>query len=116
MNGPFESVFCVILPEITVRDILQIDIYVPLYIMHIYTVSQEERSIFWEVIISAILRKKLYMYMYPIPNGLRDRAILLHSSRIVDIVTYLGVCVTYRRLIIFDCRLKRLSQFFSQLA
>jgi hypothetical protein len=27
------------------------------------------KSIFWEVIVSAILSKKLYMYMCPIPNG-----------------------------------------------
>jgi hypothetical protein len=35
----------------------------------IYRVSQEERSIFWEVIVSVILSKKLYMHMCPIPNG-----------------------------------------------
>ena len=45
-------------------------------IIHIlYKVSQEERSIFWEVIVSVILSKKLYMNMCPIPNGFRDRAI-----------------------------------------
>jgi hypothetical protein len=37
----------------------------------IYRVSQEERSIFWEVIILDILRKKNYMNMCPIPNGFR---------------------------------------------
>jgi len=41
----------------------------------IYRVSQEERSIFWEVIVSVILSKKLCMNMCPIPNGFRDRAI-----------------------------------------
>jgi hypothetical protein len=40
-------------------------------------VSQEERSIFWEVIVSVILSKKLYVNMCPIPNGFRDRAILV---------------------------------------
>jgi len=35
----------------------------------LYRVSQEERSIFWEVIVSVILSKKLYMNMCPIPNG-----------------------------------------------
>jgi hypothetical protein len=40
-------------------------------------VSQEERTIFWEVIVSVILGKKLYMNMCPIPNGFRDRAILV---------------------------------------
>jgi hypothetical protein len=43
-------------------------------------VSQEERSIVQEVIISVILSKKLYMYKRPIPNGFRDRAISLHST------------------------------------
>jgi hypothetical protein len=42
-----------------------------------YRVSQEERTIFWEVIVSVILSKTLYMNMYPIPNGFRDRAILV---------------------------------------
>ena len=42
---------------------------------YIYRVSQEERSIFWEVIVSVILSKKLYMNMCPIPNGFRDRTI-----------------------------------------
>jgi hypothetical protein len=37
----------------------------------LYRVSQEERSIFCEVIISAILRKSVYMNMCPIPNGFR---------------------------------------------
>jgi hypothetical protein len=46
--------------------------------------SQEERSVFWEVIVSAILSKKLYMYMCPIPNGFRDRAIALCSCKIID--------------------------------
>jgi len=41
----------------------------------IYRVSQEERSIFWEVIVSGILRKNVYMNMCPIPKGFRDRAI-----------------------------------------
>jgi hypothetical protein len=49
-----------------------------------YTVSQEERSIFWEVIVSVILSRKMYMYMCPIPNGFRDGAISLYSSKIVD--------------------------------
>jgi hypothetical protein len=32
-------------------------------------VAQEERSLFWEVTVSVILSKKVYMYMCPIPNG-----------------------------------------------
>jgi hypothetical protein len=47
-------------------------------------VSQEERSILGEVIVSAIVSKNMYMYMCPIPNGFRDRAISLYSSKIVD--------------------------------
>jgi hypothetical protein len=50
----------------------------------VYKVSQEERSIFWEVIVSVIRSKKVQMYMCPIPNGFRDRAISLYSSKIVD--------------------------------
>jgi len=41
----------------------------------LYRVSQEKRSIFWEVTVSVILSKKRYMNMCPIPNGFRDRAI-----------------------------------------
>jgi hypothetical protein len=37
--------------------------------MTIYRISQEERSIFWEVIVPVILGKKVYMNMCPIPNS-----------------------------------------------
>ena len=47
---------------------------------HTHTVSQEERSVFWEVIISVILSKKLYMNACPILNGSRDRAIWLYGG------------------------------------
>jgi hypothetical protein len=47
-------------------------------------VSQEEKSILWEVIIQAILSKDLCLYMYPIPNGFRDEVISQHSAKIVD--------------------------------
>jgi hypothetical protein len=47
-------------------------------------VSKEERSIFWEAIVSVILSKKVCMYMCPVPNGFRDRAISLYSSKTVD--------------------------------
>jgi hypothetical protein len=40
-------------------------------------VSQEERTVFWEVIVSVILSKKFYTNMCPIPNSFRDRAILV---------------------------------------
>jgi hypothetical protein len=49
-----------------------------------YTVSQVERSVFWEVTVSAILRKEMYMYMCPILHGFWDRAISLYSSKTVD--------------------------------
>jgi len=41
----------------------------------IYRVSQEERSIFWDVIVSVILSKNVYVNMCPILNGFRDRGI-----------------------------------------
>ena len=50
-------------------------IYIIYMIYMIHRVSQEERSIFWEVIISVILSKNIYMNTCPIPNGFRDRAI-----------------------------------------
>jgi hypothetical protein len=31
--------------------------------LYIYRVSQEERSVFWEVIVSVILSSKVYMYV-----------------------------------------------------
>ena len=36
--------------------------------------SQDEESILWEVIVSVILSKNVYMNMCTIPNGFRDRA------------------------------------------
>jgi hypothetical protein len=52
----------------------------------LYRVSQEERSVFWEVTVWTVLSKDVYMYMYmcPIPNGFRDRAVSLYSCKIVD--------------------------------
>ena len=41
-------------------------------------------SIFWEVIISVILSKRMYMYMCPIQNGFRNTVISLYSCKIVD--------------------------------
>jgi hypothetical protein len=49
-------------------------------IIKISSVSQEERSISWDVSISVSLSKKLCMYMCLIPNGFRDRDISLYSS------------------------------------
>jgi len=50
----------------------------------IYRVSLEERSIFWENIVSVILSKNVYMNMCPIPNGFRDRAVCMYNRKIVD--------------------------------
>ena len=46
----------------------------------IYRVSQKEKSIFWEVIVSVILIKQVHMYVLSIPKGFRDGAIGLYSS------------------------------------
>jgi hypothetical protein len=53
----------------------------------IYRVSQEERSIFWEVIVSVILSKEVYMYMCRIPNGFRERATSLYRRSILSILS-----------------------------
>jgi hypothetical protein len=53
-------------------------------ISEVYRMSQEDRSVFWEVIVSVIPSRKVYMYMCPIPNSFRDRVVSLHSSKIVD--------------------------------
>jgi hypothetical protein len=56
----------------------------------VYRVSQEKRSIFWEVIVSVILskKKKVYMDMCPIPNRFRDRVIsqcsTLHTVQTIN--------------------------------
>jgi hypothetical protein len=47
-------------------------------------VSEEERSIFWDIIVSVILSKEMYIYLCPIPNGFSDTAISLYSSKLVD--------------------------------
>jgi hypothetical protein len=44
-----------------------------------YRVSHEEITLFWEFIVSVIVSKKVYMYMCPIPNSFRDRAISLYT-------------------------------------
>jgi hypothetical protein len=48
--------------------------------MPLYRASREERSIFWEILASAILSKEVYIYMCYIPNSVRDRAISLYSA------------------------------------
>ena len=59
----------------TCRSVLSVLMQILDFLNNIYRVSQEERSIFWKVIVSVILSKNVYMNMCPIPNGFRDRAI-----------------------------------------
>jgi hypothetical protein len=42
--------------------------------------SQEERSIFWEVIVLVILSKKVYKFMCPIANSFCDSYFMLSST------------------------------------
>jgi hypothetical protein len=67
--------------------------------VRIYRMSHEERSIFWEVIVSAILSIKVYMYICPISNGFRDTAISLYSFKIIDekdiLRTVSNICIWY---------------------
>ena len=54
--------------------------------LQLYRVSQEERSIFWEVVVSVILsKKKLYMNMCPILNGFRHRVIWMQTAKLLKI-------------------------------
>jgi hypothetical protein len=47
--------------------------------------SQEGRSVFWEITVPVILGKKsIYTYMCSLPNGFRDGAISVYSSKTVD--------------------------------
>jgi hypothetical protein len=46
--------------------------------------SLDERSLFWGVIFLVILSRKVHGYMFSIGNGLRDNAISLYCSNIVD--------------------------------
>jgi hypothetical protein len=58
--------------------------------LYIYRMSKEERSVFWEVTVSVILSKKVYMYMCSIPNGFRDRAISLYRRATRHVLTDVG--------------------------
>jgi hypothetical protein len=52
--------------------------------------SHEEMSIFLKVTVSVI-----YMYMCPIPNGFRDRALSLYSSKTADKRYYVLFIIYY---------------------
>jgi hypothetical protein len=45
--------------------------------------SQEERTIFWEVVVEVILRLNVYIYVCLIPNCFRDRTVSLNSFKTV---------------------------------
>jgi hypothetical protein len=47
----------------------------------------------WEVIVSAILSEKVYIYMCPIPNGLRDRVIALYRRTTRHVLTPVAKCI-----------------------
>jgi hypothetical protein len=51
--------------------------------IYIDRVSQEGTSIFRKVTVSVILSKKLYMYVCPVPDGFRSKAVSLYSSKTV---------------------------------
>jgi hypothetical protein len=80
------------------RNVMHFTSVTTLSIARLYRVPHEEMSIFWEVIVSVILSKKVYRYMCPIPNRFRDGAISLYSSNIVDkketllTVSNTGIC------------------------
>jgi hypothetical protein len=40
-----------------------------------------------------ILSKKMYMYMYPIPNGFQDRAISLYRRAAHHVLTRVAKCI-----------------------
>jgi hypothetical protein len=50
-------------------------------------VFQEEMSIFWEVAVSVILSKKVYMFLCPIPNGFQERATSLYRQPTRHVLT-----------------------------
>jgi hypothetical protein len=59
-------------------------IYTSIHAILLHRVSQDERSVSWEVIVSVILGKNFVTYMCLIPNGFRDRAFSLYSFKIVS--------------------------------
>jgi hypothetical protein len=55
--------------------------------------SQEEKSIFWVVIVCAIVRKIVNTYMCPIPSDFRDRAVykIVDKKEILSTVSNTGI-------------------------
>jgi hypothetical protein len=48
----------------------------------VYSMSQEEMSVFWEVVVPVTLSKNTYLC--PVPSGFRGRVISLYSSKVID--------------------------------
>jgi hypothetical protein len=73
--------------QINLSQVSQLKVYMhcmsPSYLDNIQ-VSQEERLLFWEVTVSAILSKIIFIDVCPIPNGFRGCVISLYISKIVD--------------------------------
>jgi hypothetical protein len=62
----------------------------------LYRLSHEEMSVLWEVIISVTLskkKKKMYIYMCPIPNNFRNRAISLYRRATRYVLTRVAKCI-----------------------
>jgi hypothetical protein len=49
----------------------------------LYTVMQKQRSVFWELTVLAIIRRKIHMNMCLIVNGHRDRAVWMYRPNCV---------------------------------
>jgi hypothetical protein len=56
-------------------------------------VSQEVKSIFWEVIVLVILSKRLHMYVCSIQNSFQDGTILLYISLDLALIIVLPSCM-----------------------
>jgi hypothetical protein len=76
-------------------------------IVAVYRMSQEERSIFREVIVSVILSKKQYMYMCPIPKGFRNRA----TSQYIQNCLIRKTCYVLFIIQLFIVEVTKLVQF-----
>ena len=47
---------------------------------------QEERSVFWEVIVSVIVRKKVHMNMCLVLTGYRNTAVRVYNAKALRMV------------------------------
>jgi hypothetical protein len=65
--------------------------FITCYARSVYRVSQEERSLFWEVIVLVILSKNMRMYISPIPTGFRDSTLYRSATR--HVLTLAAKCI-----------------------